>query len=76
MSRGRAIPRQGYAIESGGRNVGVVTSGTMSPSLKIGIAIAYVEASLADIGTNLDVVIRDQRVPHEVVETPFYKRSY
>jgi aminomethyltransferase len=75
-SLGRAIPRQGYTIESGGREVGVVTSGTMSPSLKIGIAIAYVENALSDIGTKLDVVIRDQRVPHEIVETPFYRRSY
>jgi aminomethyltransferase len=75
-SQGRAIPRQGYVVESDGANVGVVTSGTMSPSLKTGIAIASVDRDLAEIGTRLDVVVRDQRVPHEVVETPFYKRPY
>lgn len=75
-SLGRVIPRQGYIVESNGREVGIVTSGTMSPSLKFGIAIAYVERELAAIGTKLDVVVRDQRAPHEIVETPFYKRPY
>lgn len=75
-SLGKAIPRQGYALESAGKRVGVVTSGTLSPSLKVGIAIAYVDKSLSDVGTKIDVVIRDQRVPHEIVETPFYKRPY
>lgn len=75
-SLGKAIPRQGYAIELDGRNIGVVTSGTMSPSLKVGIAIASVDRAHSAIGTKLDVVVRDQRVPHEIVETPFYKRPY
>lgn len=75
-SLGKAIPRQGYAIEHAGKAVGVVTSGTLSPSLKTGIAIASVDRNLSEIGTKLDVVVRDQRIPHEVVETPFYKRNY
>lgn len=75
-SLGRAIPRQGYFIESNGQVVGEVTSGTMSPSLKTGIAIAAVDRAFADVGNKLDVVIRDQRIPHEIVETPFYKRPY
>lgn len=75
-SLGKAIPRQGYALEHEGVNVGVVTSGTLSPSLRYGIAIAYVNKELSEIGTKLDVVVRDQRVPHEIVETPFYKRPY
>ncbi|MEW6058097.1 MAG: glycine cleavage system aminomethyltransferase GcvT [Bdellovibrionota bacterium] len=75
-SLGRAIPRQGYAIEAAGQPIGVVTSGTLSPSLKTGIAIAYVDRKFSRIGTQLDVVVRDQRMPHEIVETPFYKRSY
>jgi len=75
-SLGKAIPRQGYVIEQSGRTIGTVTSGTMSPSLKVGIAVALVDRDYAAIGSKLDVVIRDQRVPHEVVETPFYKRGY
>ena len=75
-SLGKAIPRPGYIVESSGKPVGVVTSGTLSPCLKVGIAVAYVDRSLSAIGTKLDVVVRDQRVPHEIVETPFYKRPY
>ncbi|HRK02651.1 MAG TPA: glycine cleavage system aminomethyltransferase GcvT [Oligoflexia bacterium] len=72
----RGIPRQGYKVEHNGREVGLVTSGTMSPSLRVGIAIAYVERDLSAVGTTLDVVIRDQKVRHEIVTTPFYKRPY
>lgn len=75
-SQGKAIPRQGYLVEFDGKTTGVVTSGTLSPSLKVGIAVAYVEKQYSDIGTRVDVVVRDQRVPHEVVETPFYRRPY
>ncbi|MBI3558489.1 MAG: glycine cleavage system aminomethyltransferase GcvT [Deltaproteobacteria bacterium] len=75
-SLGKAIPRQGYVVETAGTPVGVVTSGTLSPCLKYGIAIAYVDRNLNAIGTKLDVVVREQRVPHEIVETPFYKRPY
>ncbi|MBI2605446.1 MAG: glycine cleavage system aminomethyltransferase GcvT [Deltaproteobacteria bacterium] len=75
-SLGRAIPRQGYALERGGASAGIVTSGTFSPSLKCGIAIAYVDRAHSEIGTRVDVIVRDQRAEHEVVETPFYKRPY
>jgi len=74
---GRGIPRQGYLIESlGGNVIGKVTSGTLSPFLKYGIAIALVDKKLSKIGTKLNVIIRDQKIEHEVVETPFYKRNY
>lgn len=73
---GKGIPRQGYVIESQGKPIGVVTSGTLSPSLKYGIAIASVDRAFTKIGTTLDVVIRDSRVAHEIIETPFYKRPY
>lgn len=73
---GRGIPRQGYAVESGGAVVGTLTSGTLSPTLKYGVAIARVDKKFSEIGTKLDVNIRDQKVEHEVVPTPFYKRGY
>ncbi len=75
-SLGRAIPRQGYALELNGANAGIVTSGTFSPSLKCGIAIAYVDRAHSKIGARVDVLVRDQRAAHEIVETPFYKRPY
>lgn len=75
-SLGKAIPRQGYKVEVDGQVIGEVTSGTLSPCLKYGIAIAYVDRAHMAVGTRVNVVVRDQRVPHEVVETPFYKRDY
>ncbi|MGZ6267730.1 MAG: glycine cleavage system aminomethyltransferase GcvT [Candidatus Limnocylindrales bacterium] len=72
--RGRGIARHGYEIFAGDRRVGVVTSGTLSPTLGEPIAMAYVAPSEAGAGTILDVAIRDQRVPAEVVPLPFYRR--
>ena len=72
--RGRGIARHGYEVFSGDRRIGVVTSGTQSPSLGQPIAMAYVAPSEAQPGTMVDVGIRDQRVPAEVVSMPFYRR--
>lgn len=70
-----AIPREGCLVRSGGRDVGVVSSGTMSPTLNKGIAMAYVETGLAKIGTELEVVIRDAGKKAKVVSRNFYKRA-
>jgi aminomethyltransferase len=72
--RGRGIARHGYDIFVGDRRIGVVTSGTQSPTLGQPIAMAYVKPSEAELGTIVDVSIRDQRVPAEVVPMPFYRR--
>jgi aminomethyltransferase len=71
---GRGIARHGYRVIAGGRQSGVVTSGTQSPTLGYPIAMAYVAPGDAEPGTILDVEIRDGRVPAEVVPLPFYKR--
>ncbi len=73
--RGRGIARHGYEVYSGGRRTGVVTSGTLSPTLGEPIAMAYVAPADAEPGTILDVAIRDQRVAAEEVALPFYKRG-
>jgi aminomethyltransferase len=73
--RGRGIARHGYPVHAGERPTGVVTSGTMSPTLGQAIAMAYVATADAAPGTMLDVEIRDQRVPAEVVALPFYRRA-
>lgn len=72
----RGIARHGYEVlDAEGREaVGVVTSGTMSPSLGFPIAIAFVRQDLKAPGTKLQVKIRDKNYPAEVVPTPFYKR--
>ena len=72
---GAGIPRQGYAIWSGDQEVGVVTSGTQSPMLGVGIALGYVSPSCTDAGTPLAVAIRNRHIPAAVVKPPFYRRS-
>src|SRR5664280_2661143 len=72
--RGRGIARHGYDVFAGDRRIGVVTSGTQSPTLGYPIAMAYLTPSEAEPGTIVDVSIRDQRVPAEVVPMPFYRR--
>lgn len=71
----RGIPRSGYRVLSGGEPVGVVTSGTMSPTLKIPVGMAYVPVSLSAEGSTFEVEIRNKAVPARVVKLPFYKRS-
>ena len=68
----RGIPRHGYPIASPeGAEIGHVTSGTMSPCLKVGVALGYVEAAYAKPGTEIAVVIREKPVKAEVVKIPF-----
>ena len=73
--RGRGIARHGYELFAGDRRTGVITSGTLSPTLGEPIAMAYVAPSDAEPGTILEVKIRDQRVPAQVVALPFYRRT-
>jgi aminomethyltransferase len=73
--RGRGIARHGYELYAGDRRTGHVTSGTLSPTLNQPIAMAYAAPSDAQPGTILEVGIRDQRVPAEVVVLPFYRRA-
>jgi aminomethyltransferase len=74
VMRGRGIARHGYPVLTGDRPTGIVTSGTQSPSLGQAIAMAFVATPDAEPGTMVDVEIRGQRVPAEVVALPFYQR--
>jgi aminomethyltransferase len=68
----RGIPRQGYKVlSSDGREIGVCTSGTMSPSSGASIAIAYVTPEFATDGTEIAVDIRGKAVRAKVRPTPF-----
>ena len=69
----RGIPREGYPVFVGDRQVGVVTSGTMSPSLKVGIALALVVPDAAKEDTELEVAIRNRRMGAKVTRPPFVK---
>ncbi len=63
--KGRRIPRQGATVLNGGDEIGHVTSGTLSPILQCPIALAYVRADYADVGTEVHVRIDERSDPPE-----------
>ncbi len=70
----RGIPRNDYDIVDGqGKKIGVVTSGTMSPSMGKGIGLGYVPSIFSEIGSKINIQIRKNAVPATVVKLPFYK---
>jgi aminomethyltransferase len=69
------IARHGYPVVQEGRPVGVVTSGTRSPSLGLSIGLAYVPPALAAEGSTFGVEIRGRAAAATVVKTPFYTRK-
>ncbi|MGG6293837.1 glycine cleavage system aminomethyltransferase GcvT [Leptolyngbya sp. AN02str] len=73
---GRNIARHNYPVLHQGDPVGVVTSGTLSPTLGYPIALAYVPATLSKVGQALNVEIRGKYFPATVVKRPFYKSPY
>ncbi|MDE7134094.1 MAG: glycine cleavage system aminomethyltransferase GcvT [Rikenellaceae bacterium] len=72
----KGVPRHDYPIvDAEGKNIGRVTSGTMSPSLKKGIGMGYVETAFSKAGTEIFIEIRGRKLKAEVVKTPFYKQK-
>ena len=73
---GRRAARAGYTVlTSDDKEVGEVTSGALSPTLGYPVAMAYVDADVAEPGTALSVDIRGKHYPYTVVQLPFYKRD-
>ena len=69
----RGIPRQGYALaDESGNEIGIVTSGTQSPSLNKGIGMGYIKREQALVGNIVYVVIRNKQVPATITSLPFY----
>jgi len=71
---GRGIARHGYKIFQNEREVGVVTSGTFSPTLNKAIAMGFVDAACSAPDTPLEIAVRENRTAAKVVKLPFYKR--
>jgi aminomethyltransferase len=69
----KGIPRHGYEIVVGGDVVGKVTSGTLSPCLKKGIAMGYVRPPFSKEGTEVEIVIRGASARAKVVRPPFVR---
>ena len=74
MTDKSAPPRPHYPVWAGGANVGVVTSGTQSPSLGIGIGMAYVPPELARPDTKIEIEIRGRRFAAGVVPKPIFRK--
>ncbi len=71
----RGIARQGHGVVVDGEEVGRVTSGTYSPTLKKALGLAYVPKALAELGQTVTLNVRGKLLAATVIETPFYRRS-
>ncbi|MBC8256533.1 MAG: glycine cleavage system aminomethyltransferase GcvT [Candidatus Marinimicrobia bacterium] len=69
----RGIPRQGYEVFVDSQKVGIVTSGTQSPKLKIGFGLAYVDRPFNKIGQNISIQIRNKFISAKIIKPPFIK---
>ncbi len=76
MIDGRLPAREGAVVFSGDQEVGRVTSGGFSPTLGYPIAMAYVDSSLSEEGTALDIEVRGKRLAAQVVPMPFVPHRY
>jgi aminomethyltransferase len=72
---GAGIPREGNPVLSGEDRVGTVTSGTFSPSLEVGIGMAYVRTDLAEPGTEVEIDVRGKRRPARIASKPLYSKE-
>ncbi len=69
----RQIARHGYPIALAGEPIGVVTSGTLPPTINRPIGLGYVPTALSAVGTVFDIEIRGKQIPAIVVKRPFYR---
>jgi len=74
MLNEKAVPRHGYALLVNGKNIGVVTSGTFSPSLEKGIAMGYVDNPHTEVGSKIAIDVRGKMIDATVVALPFLKK--
>ncbi|WP_078552892.1 glycine cleavage system aminomethyltransferase GcvT [Bacillus alkalicellulosilyticus] len=70
----KGIPRTGYEVFVDDKQVGVVTTGTQSPTLKLNVGLVLLDSEYANLDQEVEVQIRKKRLKAKVVKTPFYKR--
>jgi glycine cleavage system T protein (aminomethyltransferase) len=68
-------PRPHYSVWREGERIGEVTSGSLSPSLNEGIGMAYVASAHSKAGTEIEIEIRDRKLPAVIEKKPLYKKS-
>ncbi|MBB3867418.1 glycine cleavage system aminomethyltransferase GcvT [Parageobacillus toebii NBRC 107807] len=71
----KGIPRHGYKVFANGEEIGFVTTGTQSPTLKKNIGLALIKTEFTEMDTEVEVEIRGKRLKAKVIATPFYKRA-
>ena len=70
----RAVPRRGYSIiDNHGKPIGIVTSGTQSPTLSIGIGLGYINIENSKVGNKIGILIRKKNCSAHIVKLPFIK---
>ncbi len=74
ISEEKVFPRHGYDINSNGKIIGKITSGTVSPVLEKPIALGYVEKEFSNEGSQVGILIRGKEVSASVVKLPFIKK--
>jgi len=72
---GRGIARHGYKVFHHLREIGIVTSGTFSPTLNKAIGLAFVDMAYSAPDTEITVAIRNTMTEAKIVKLPFYKRE-
>ena len=71
----RGVPRKDYEIvDAEGKAIGIVTSGTMGPSVKKGIGMGYVSSEFSKVGSEIYIKVRKRSLKAQVVKMPFYKK--
>jgi len=71
----RGIARHGYKVFKEGREIGIVTSGTFTPTLQKAVGFAFIPAGYSEQGTEIFIVIRDHQAKARIVGLPFYRRK-
>ncbi|MCG7407351.1 glycine cleavage system aminomethyltransferase GcvT [Paenibacillus sp. ACRRX] len=71
----KGIARSHYPVYADGEQIGEVTTGTQSPTLKRNLALALIDTKYADLGTEVYVEIRGKQLKAQVIKAPFYKRN-
>ncbi|PWH14251.1 MAG: glycine cleavage system aminomethyltransferase GcvT [Ardenticatenia bacterium] len=72
----RSVPRHGHTVQHHGRDVGTVTTGMYAPTIGRYLGMAYVPAELAQVGTEIEIIIHDRPRRARIVPRPFYTPAY
>ncbi len=72
----RGIARHGYEVAANGENIGFVTTGYLSPTLKKNIGLALIDIKYTELGSQIEILIRNKPAKAEVISRKFYNKNY